>query len=133
MTTMSVVVELERVREAISETDRLPYLITVSDDGRPHTVAVACSWDDDEVVIAAGSRTLANARARPQVTLLWPPRDRGGYSLIVDASVTDTTDATVRLQPTRAVLHRPADAPTRTGCTADCIPLEAHAGGGLPG
>jgi hypothetical protein len=121
---MSVAVALERVREAISETDRAPYLITVSDDDRSHTVAVAYAWDDDELVIAAGSRTLANARARPLATLLWPPQDRGGYSLIVDASVTDTTDATVRLQPTRAVLHRPADAPTGTGCTADCLPLE---------
>jgi hypothetical protein len=71
-----------------------------------------------------GSRTLANARARPRVTLLWPPRDRDGYSLIVDALVTDAADSAVRLRPTRAVLHRPAVAPTGPGCTADCIPLE---------
>jgi len=121
---MSVAVALERVREAIGETDRAPYLLTVSDDERPHSVAVSWEWDGDELVVAVGTRTLANARARPQVTLLWPPRERDGYSLIIDASVTDTADDTVRLRPTRAVLHRPAAAPTGTACTADCIPLD---------
>jgi hypothetical protein len=122
---MSVAVALERVRDAIGDTDRAPYLITVSDDDRPHSVAVACEWDGDELVIAVGSRTLANARVRPRVTLLWPPRERDGYSLIVDAEVLDTAEGAVRLRPTRAVLHRPAEGPTGTTCTADCIPLEA--------
>jgi len=68
------------------------------------------------------------------VSLLWPPDDVGGYSLIVDAEVTGTAgtgsgDNLVRVRPTRAVLHRPAptapDAPpvAGDGCAADCIPL----------
>jgi hypothetical protein len=66
------------------------------------------------------------------VSLLWPPNDPDGYSLIVDATVTATAgtgegegDNVVRLQPTRAVLHRPAPegATLAPGCGADCIPL----------
>ncbi|HEX5586536.1 MAG TPA: pyridoxamine 5'-phosphate oxidase family protein, partial [Acidimicrobiia bacterium] len=82
---MSISVELAELRAAIADTDRAPYLVTVSDDGRAHTVAVAPQWDGDELAIAVGRHTAANARARPAVSLLWPPKDRAGYSLIVDA------------------------------------------------
>jgi hypothetical protein len=123
---MSVTVALDRVREAIHETDRAPYLLTVSEDGRPHSVAVAPAWDDTELVMTVGARTLANARRHNLVTLLWPPKHPDGYSLIVDASVTGTSGDTVRAQPTRAVLHRPAVEPTETDCTADCIRLDGR-------
>jgi hypothetical protein len=63
--------------------------------------------------------------------LLWPPREPGGYSLIVDgrAEVTDADDSddgTARLLvvPTRALLHRNADPSTpgsATGCLHDCV------------
>jgi hypothetical protein len=127
---MSVAVAIDRVREEITKTDRAPYLLTVSDDARPHSVAVACSWDGDALVISVGARTLANARARGLVTLLWPPKEAGGYTLIVDASVESTSDAgaaepAITVRPSRAVLHRPAAARTKPGCDADCVPLEA--------
>src|SRR5688500_13863132 len=109
---------------------RAPYLLTVSDDGRAHSVAVAWQWHGDDVDCAVGNRTLATARSRPNVSLLWAPNDADGYSLIVDATVTATAgsgtgDNMVRLQPTRAVLHRPASdgAALAEGCGADCVPL----------
>ena len=128
--TMSISVELDGLRDAIADTDRAPYLLTVADDGRPHSVAVACEWRGDELSIAVGNRTLANARARELVSLLWAPREPGGYSLIVDATVTSTRgsgagDNDLIVRPTRAVLHRPA-APTGAeagACGADCVPL----------
>lgn len=129
---MSIGVDLEQLRATIDELERAPYLLTVSDDGRAHSVAVAWQWHDDEIDCAVGNRTVANARSRPDVSLLWAPNDAGGYSLIVDATVTATAgsgngDNVVRLQPTRAVLHRPAadGATLREGCGADCIPLTA--------
>jgi len=127
---MSIAVDLEQLRATIDTMARAPYLLTVSDDGRAHSVAVAWQWHEDEITCAVGNRTLANAGTRPDVSLLWPPNDADGYSLIVDATVTATSgtgtgDNLVRLQPTRAVLHRPAPdgATLATGCGADCVPL----------
>ena len=68
---MSIKVALEELRGAIEDTDRAPYLVTVSDDLRAHTVAVQPVWDGDELVAAVGNRTLANVSARPAVCLLW--------------------------------------------------------------
>jgi len=126
-------VDLEQLRAATDELERAPYLLTVSDDGRAHSVAVAWQWYDDEITCSVGNRTLANARSRPEVSLLWAPNDADGYSLIVDAIVTAASgdgsgDNLVRLQPTRAVLHRPAPdgATLATGCGADCIPLDVR-------
>jgi hypothetical protein len=127
---MSIGVELEELRSALETLERPPYLLTVGDDGRAHSVAVAWEWHDDEIDCAVGNRTLANARSRPDVSLLWAPNDAGGYSLIVDATVTATAgtgsgDNVVRVRPTRAVLHRPAPdgAVLASGCGADCVPL----------
>ena len=127
---MSVQVALERLRTEIESFARDPYVVTVSDDDRPHCVAVAVSWDADELVMGAGNRTLANAAARPSVSLLWAPTVAGGYSLIVDATVTATSgsgqgDNSLTVRPTRAVLHRPAtdEESTASACGADCVPV----------
>jgi extradiol dioxygenase family protein len=114
---MSIAVELEHLRDAIDATDRAPYLLTVGDDGRPHSVAATCEWRDGELALSVGNRSLANARVRTAVALLWAPSDPGGYSLIVDAVVTSATgsaggDNAVRVRPASAVLHRPAAQPT---------------------
>ena len=101
------------------------YLITVGGDGRSHVVAVAPALDGDRLrVPGLGRRTLGNLAGNPAVTLLWPPRDPGGHSLIVDGQgALDGELLTVI--PTRAVLHRPAAEPTAAppgACAADCIP-----------
>ena len=126
---MSIPVALGALREAIEDFSGAPYFLTVSDDGRPHSVAVSPSWDGDRLVVPAGRRTVANARARSLVALLWAPNDRDGYSLIVDAEVTATGEDAegngfVTVIPTGAVLHRPA--PTADGApspASDCIPV----------
>lgn len=125
---MSIAVELAELRAAIDDTDRAPFFLTVSDDGRPHSVAVAATWRDDELEVPVGNRTLANAAARPLVSLVWPARDPAGYTLIVDADVIATSgtgagDNAVRVRPTRAVLHRPAAGPTDSACGSDCVPI----------
>jgi hypothetical protein len=125
---MSLPVELEHLREAIAATDRAPYLLTVGDDERPHSVAATWDWQGDELALPVGNRTLTNARARGLISLLWPPSEPSGYSLIVDGDVTHTEgtgagDNLMRVRPTRAVLHRPAAGPTESPCGADCIPV----------
>lgn len=117
---MSIAVGLDELRAKIDEFATDAYLLTVSDDGRSHSVAVPVQWDGDELVIAAGGTTRRNATARPLVALLWPPPERGGFSLIVDADVARVDDdaEVVVLAPTRAVLHRPAP-----GGGSDCAPV----------
>ena len=105
---VSIGVPLDDLRRRIDEFPTDAYLLTVGDDGRPHSVAVSVRWVRDEFVVPAGRTTLANARARPLVVLLWPPPERGGFSLIVDAEARGDGD-TVALRPTNAVLHRAPD------------------------
>jgi hypothetical protein len=120
---VSIAVELDELRAQIVAFATDAYLLTVSEDGRAHSVAVPVRWESDDLVAPAGNTTAANARARPLVALLWPPPERGGYSLIVDATVVATAELDggheVTLRPTRAVLHRPA--PSGTG--SDCAPV----------
>lgn len=116
---MSVRVETDRLREESARFGAAPFLLTVSDDGSPHAVSVTVAWDDEDAVAVVGSRTAANAAARPGVTLLWPPVDDERFSLIVDGTATVTGDRVV-VRPTRAVLHRQrAD-----GAGSDCVRLD---------
>jgi hypothetical protein len=114
------------------------YLITVDDEYRVHTVTVEpelCDLPDGpdghRAVIDVGligGRTRENLSRRGDVTLLWPPPEPGGYSLIVDgrAEATDSDAETARLAvvPTRALLHRDADPDSpeaAKGCLHDCV------------
>lgn len=125
---MSIPVSLEKLRAEAERYGATPYLLTVSDDGRPHSVSVATQWRDGALVAKTGKRTAANAGTRRLVSLLWAPIEPGGYSLIVDgdASIEGAgDDARVVVRPTRGVLHRPAASPAAIpdGCSADCKPL----------
>lgn len=105
---MSVRVELDELRERVAEYGSVAYLVTVGEDGRPHVVSVKVGLDGDALAAPAGRTTTANARARPDVTLLWP--SRGDYALIVDGTAR-VDDERVLVEPLRAVLHRVASAP----------------------
>jgi len=104
------------------------YLLTVARDGRPHAVSASVEWSEGALVAGVGRRTAENIAERPLVSLLWPPAERGGYSLIVDAAASLEGAGEVqhaRVVPTRGVLHRPAaeDRAPAPGCTADCVKL----------
>ena len=123
---MSVPVAIDQLRNQTRLFALGPYLLTVGADARPHAVAVVAAWEGDALAIEVGQRTAANAAARPGVSLLWPPNEPGGYSLIVDGTATPTRDAArLVVTPTRAVLHRPAATPdaAKPGCSADCVPI----------
>lgn len=119
-------VDLKRLAAALGDFP-FAYLITVGDDYRSHTVTVEPVLRDGVLDVGLiGGRTTKNLANRSDVTLLWPPHEPCGYSLIVDgrAAVTDAADDTIRLEvvPTRALLHRNADAPSAAkGCLHDCV------------
>ncbi|HET7072762.1 MAG TPA: pyridoxamine 5'-phosphate oxidase family protein [Mycobacterium sp.] len=137
-------VDVKRLAAALTDYP-FAYLITVDDGYRVHTVTVAPelrslpeSPDGPAAVLdigLVGGHTRENLAHRSDVTLLWPPSEPGGYSLIVDgiAEAQSGSDAgseagseTVRLGvvPTRALLHREADPDSPTaakGCKHDCV------------
>jgi hypothetical protein len=116
---MSVSVQLDQLREEVARFGPAPYLLTVSDDGRPHATSVGIEWAGDALVASVGKRSAANATDRPDVSLLWAPIEPGGFSLIVDGRATADGDR-VTVAPDRAVLHRQrADGPG-----SDCVRLD---------
>jgi hypothetical protein len=126
---MSVPVTLAALQAEIDRQGPVAYFLSVGPDGRPHSVQLRVAWaDSGHLVVHPGNSSAANAEARPLVSLLWPPTEPGGYSLIVDGTVvavsgTGNGDNSVSVQPTKAVLHRPAPAtdPTAEAHGSDCV------------
>lgn len=123
---MSLRVDLTELTATLDEFD-YAYLLTVSDDGRPHAVAVTPSVAGGGLrIVDLGRRSVANITSRPNISLVFPPREIGGYSLIVDGVAT-LDDGTLVATPTTAVLHRPAPAgapePEAGACGSDCQPI----------
>jgi hypothetical protein len=114
---MSLRVELERLLEVAGGFGTVPMLLTVDDDGRPRAAAVTVSWDGVHALVGAGRRSLANAAARPLVSLLWPAPPGERFALLVDGDVvttelTEPPDAagkggrgTVVVRVTSGILH----------------------------
>jgi hypothetical protein len=121
-------VDLDRLAAALPDYP-FAYLITVDDDYRVHTVTVEPRLRESILDVGLiGGGTRENLAHRSDVTLLWPPTEPGGYSLIVDgrAEVAAAGSEAVRCEvvPTRALLHRDADPDspdTAKGCLHDCV------------
>ncbi|MFB1295989.1 pyridoxamine 5'-phosphate oxidase family protein [Mycobacterium sp. pW049] len=121
---MSIKVDLGTLADTLGDFS-YAYLVTVGDDFRAHTVAIQPVLNGDAFRIGSvGDSTRRNAAAHPDVTLVWPPRETGGYTLIIDGRA-EAADEGLRISPTGAVLHRPAlpGVPTASGCGDDCVPL----------
>lgn len=119
---------LSKLRAQLAHYANPAHLLSSSDDGRPHAVAVSVNWDGDQMLLSAGRRSLANVAARKQVSVLWAAPGADDYSLIVDGDgeVTGSGEqARIRVTITRAVLHRPGApvTPTASVCGSDCVPL----------
>ncbi|MEX1105122.1 MAG: pyridoxamine 5'-phosphate oxidase family protein [Ilumatobacteraceae bacterium] len=84
------------------------FLVTVSAEGRPHSLAVATEFFPDGALrLHVGRTSMANVGERPEVTLLFPPASGTEYSVVVDGLATPA-DGDLRVEATTAVLHRPA-------------------------
>lgn len=109
---VSIEVPVERLFDEIGQWG-FGYLLTVTDDARPHLLALipTVHGDGAERVLrfdAGGGRACRNAAARPSVSLVFPPSERtDGMSLVVDGEARVDGDL-VDVVPTWAVLHRKA-------------------------
>lgn len=126
---MSIVVDLDHLAATLA---KYPYgYLLTSSKGAVKAVTVTASVVDGVVDIPVGSGGSAdNLAGNPLATLLFPPVEPRGYSLIIDGTA-GATERGFRLEPAKAVLHRPADHadagdPTHThsdGCGNDCRPI----------
>jgi hypothetical protein len=122
---MSIPVEVGDLGKAL-EGFGAGYLLT-SAEGRVKVVTVDPSVDHGLVrVEVPGRGTLANLADNPAVTLVFPPLEQRGYTLLVDGTAEVDGDD-VRVTPSSAVLHRPAahadGPPAPDGCGHDCQPV----------
>ena len=122
---MSVKVELGELAGALADFD-VAYLVTVSDEGRSHVLSV---WAEPTaaglVVAGVGRHTQANATANPDVTLVFPPLQQGGFTMLVDGRAT-VEGTTVTVAPTTAILHRAAVAPDGRRVGSDCVDVTVN-------
>jgi hypothetical protein len=125
---MTVKVDLDQLAGALADFT-YAYLVTVDDGYHAHTVAVEPRFADGVLDVGpVGNSTRKNLGHHDGVTLVWPPREPGGYTLIVDGHGEPAdADTSLKVVPSRAVLHRraAAGAATKPGCKDDCVPLES--------
>ncbi|MBS4753674.1 pyridoxamine 5'-phosphate oxidase family protein [Nocardioides sp. zg-ZUI104] len=122
---MSIPVDPADLATALADFDS-GYLLSTSSP-RVKVVTVDPVLDDGSLRITAPGRgTLANLATNPAVTLVFWPRERHGYTLLVDGTA-QVSGEDVVVAPEAAVLHRPAahaDGPVAgDGCGHDCAPL----------
>lgn len=122
---MSINVGLDELRSALEQFGS-GYLLTTS-DGKVKVVTVDPESTDDALRLEdPGQGSRANLESNPSVTLVFPPLEARGYTLLVDGTAT-VHDSTVLVNPSNAVLHRPArhadGPPPPDGCGEDCVPV----------
>ncbi|MFC6286094.1 pyridoxamine 5'-phosphate oxidase family protein [Nocardioides sp. GCM10027113] len=124
---MSIPVPIDRLAETLQDFGP-GYLLTAGADGRVKVVTVEPTPVDGALACGASRGSAANATANPAATLLFPPPEPRGFSLIVDGDASVASGDEVSVRPTKAVLHRPAshaDGPVAgDGCGHDCKPVE---------
>lgn len=126
--TMAKPVDLARLGELLPGY-RYAFLVTVGDDYRVRTTTITPTFDGARVAVGpVGRHGRENMAARDAVTLVWPARQVGEYSLVVDgqAEVPDDPAGPVLVTPTKALLHRPVFENGRAvGTVHDCVQLKA--------
>jgi hypothetical protein len=111
--------------EAILQYGREAYLLTVGKDG-PHTSHVSVDLRGNVIGCAIGATATKNILSEPNVSLFWPPREPGGYAMIVNGTAArrhePTGAAMVEITLTKSVFHRPGPKPADSGgpCASDC-------------
>jgi hypothetical protein len=87
---VSLPVELARVLAVAAGYRTVPMLLSTDSDGRPRAAAVTLTWDGTVARVRAGHRSVANAAARPLVSLLWPAPPGQPHALLVDGEAVET-------------------------------------------
>ncbi len=117
--------EIAQLAEALAERGA-GYLLTSGADGRVKAVTVEPTLRDGVLHCPASRGSARNLAAQPAATLLFPPLQARGHTLLIDGTATAGDDG-IAFTPETAVLHRPADhadGPTdTTACGHDCAPV----------
>ena len=117
--------QIRTLAEAISHYGRNAYLLTVAQDG-PHTSQVTIELRGSSIGCAVGASAARNIAREPNVSLLWPPTEPGGYALIVNGAAAGerraSGDMMAEIALTKSVLHRPGPRPEDGDgpCANDC-------------
>jgi hypothetical protein len=126
---MSVKVDLNQLADKLADYT-FAYLVTVDDNYHAHTVTVEPHLVSGVIDVGpVGGHTRRNLALHGDVTLVCPPSQAGGYSLIVDGrgQAGSTEDEAYQIVPSRAVLHRKATRPNPSGQSdSDCIVLSEN-------
>ena len=129
---MSIPVEVVDLEKALQDFGA-GYLLT-NRAGAVKVVTVEPTVADGVVLVARpGKGTVANLADNAAVTLVFPPGEPRGFTLLVDGTG-EVVGEDVRVTPTGAVLHRPgmhADGPPpppsageqTDSCVNDCAPV----------
>lgn len=126
---MSIPVDPADLHRALADFES-GYLLTTTTGDAPRVKVVTVdpvAGEGGTLRIAGPGRgTLRNLDANDAVTVVLPPRERHGYTLLVDGTARVDGDDVV-VTATGAVLHRPAahaDGPVPPdGCGHDCAPV----------
>ena len=103
---MSIAVPLEELGDALA-VHPWGYLLTVNAEAQTRILAVPTDFTDGCLRCEAGRSARENISLHREVTMVFPPSDGSGFSLVVDG-VAELHTETVVVRPTWAVLHRPA-------------------------
>lgn len=127
---MSIPVDIDRLAAVVADYPAA-YLLTTRADGAVKAVSAEPVVVGAVLILPPSKGSAANLIGNARATLLFPPPQAKGYTLLVDGAATsDGPDAEIRFTPQTAVLHRPArhaDGPPAsdavTGCDNDCTPI----------
>ncbi|GAB2763845.1 hypothetical protein GCM10027020_14980 [Nocardioides salsibiostraticola] len=123
---MSIPVDVAKLEAALADFGA-GYLLSTAAHGRVKAVTVEPRVMDGALIIAGpGGGSSRNIAENAQVTVLFPPLEARGYTLLIDGLATVEGDD-ARVVPSSAVLHRPADHSDGPGvpggCGHDCGPV----------
>ena len=111
--------------EAISQYGREAYLLTVGKDG-PHTSHVSVHLHGNVIACAIGASAAKNIASEPNISLFWPPQERGGYAMIINGTAAGRREPAgltmAEITLTKSVFHRPGLKPADSDgpCASDC-------------
>tara|TARA_B100000214_G_scaffold87812_1_gene60334 strand:- start:4167 stop:4550 length:384 start_codon:yes stop_codon:yes gene_type:complete len=124
---MSIPVTAKDIHKTIKEYGSSTYLISATADNHPHVANLTFAIDKNDLIFTVGKRGTKNLENCPHVTMLWPPKELGGYSLIIDGIASkhenfDGSGSVWKISFDSGILHRPAQnlAGNDDSCGSDC-------------
>lgn len=122
---MSVSVPLPELAEELGRRSMPAYVMTSTGAKAPHASAAFLRFDGRVLIAGCGDTMAGNLATQPSASVIVPPDEPDGYTLIVDATaeIVDGDVREVHLTPTKAVLHRPGVAADGSACGHDCKSL----------